>query len=863
MSRLRLSLIPDRSQIDTNKGIIQRALKLLNAPISRAWLVAQKDCAEILSTQKQMTLISKLFIEQESLVRNMILESQEIILKHLSSSIGQVQFQAPKSSQQLAIEDKRNDMVELQVIVANDQQETANPQVVASLTQPPQKIDDEDDDESLIYGKQYVVQPPTQLEQELAPPELFEPIETVPQDIQSPQSQYMPQTLHRMTRCADKKLTEDERVDDTEAIPSSSLIELMKDDEASLIAKGQGEFEFENEYPLSRERESVFSQAYQSVDKQPQKRLPHTTLQTKSTKAAKERGLRGITLAKRSSLKRDLVDTEKDDNTHALTHAPRIPKFKKPKKTLYITDEPSAPDDTPMREAKNVLKALQEHDMVMSIMSFPTAMSAAEGVNNDATAQGAAAAFKEGITRARVLSRGGKTCQEEEAEDVHALDFSEDAQMENEADNHKAKRKLLPSKFQTFQEEARLAVAARTFGATNPPPILQETARKRAVAPKTPAPSRGANKGGGGIKEAFTTHQKRPSTVPLAPPPPRTTSFTASKRLRPGSAAQVPSLVSRAFSAKDARPLFEALRGDPISLLRKEVPRFKPGFNANTLVPPAPIRMADGRVVLVAENVADIFSGTTTSSINAAPPTSSSLDLIKKEVQNNPVEQEQLSLPRPSELVEEVYSASTAIPESEENIIDSGVLQAALLLDGGIHWSAGGEGGGGGGGGDDERGRLSMPTIHGRSTAVAAAGLAWMQEADEEHENLAWDELPEIPPELLAAIINDHRDSGRASMQPVEDVPLFEFSPDVGVSAHYVNESDFVSEDEGENINYDDEDELMLPPTHDSPSPLRIIVDPDDEYLIKQAKSKSQGGGGGGGGGGGRIVFSAEDLIED
>ena len=57
MSRLRLSLIPDRSQIDTNKGIIQRALKLLNAPISRAWLVAQKDCAEILSTQKQMTLI--------------------------------------------------------------------------------------------------------------------------------------------------------------------------------------------------------------------------------------------------------------------------------------------------------------------------------------------------------------------------------------------------------------------------------------------------------------------------------------------------------------------------------------------------------------------------------------------------------------------------------------------------------------------------------------------------------------------------------------------------------------------------------------------------------------------------------------
>jgi hypothetical protein len=99
-------------------------------------------------------------------------------------------------------------------------------------------------------------------------------------------------------------------------------------------------------------------------------------------------------------------------------------------------------------------------------------------------------------------------------------------------------------------------------------------------------------------------------------------------------------------------------------------------------------------------------------------------------------------------------------------------------------------------------------------------------------------------------------------MQPVEDVPLFEFSPDVGVSAHYVNESDFVSEEEGEDINYDDDEDDLIPPLNDSPSPLRIIVDPDDEISVKQA-SKNQGFGGGGGGGGGKITFSAEDLIED
>jgi hypothetical protein len=87
-----------------------------------------------------------------------------------------------------------------------------------------------------------------------------------------------------------------------------------------------------------------------------------------------------------------------------------------------------------------------------------------------------------------------------------------------------------------------------------------------------------------------------------------------------------------------------------------------------------------------------------------------------------------------------------------------------------------------------------------------------------------------------------------------------------------LNDSDFVSESEANNIDREIEEDEEI----DSFPPLRIQVDPGDEdkepplnIVVKQQMiSKSQGSTGvcgatEGGGKGGVISFSAEDLIED
>jgi len=315
-------------------------------------------------------------------------------------------------------------------------------------------------------------------------------------------------------------------------------------------------------------------------------------------------------------------------------------------------------------------------------------------------------------------------------------------------------------------------------------------------------------------------------------------------------------------------------------------PRFKPGYNAaNTPAPPpVPVRMADGRFAIVAGPVAEILSGTTASvtaggvggdaagvgGIGTVGSASRSSIEAKEPQHEHHLDGHDMI----------IDSASTAVPgeveEEEESLIDSGVIEAALLLDGGIQWEedggrgrGGGTGGGGrGGGGGEDLGRLSIPNNPGRSTAVAAAGLAWMMGADDDYLSAGGSSLQQIPAELLAAIHEDHRNvSGRASLQQVEDIPQEDdFSPDIPVSGK-LNDSDFMSESEGNN-NYDGD---FPEEEADSMPPFRIQVDPGDEdvepsplHVVakQQIASKLKGGSGGGGGGGG-MTFSAEDLIDD
>ena len=871
-----------RGTSSENKLLIQRALRLLRAPLSSAWIAAQKDCADILSMHQQTTLIARLFSEQEVRVRALIHESQLAILSHFTSSIERIQVRG-LTMPQISIEDSANAV------------KPAEPQVVSSLT-PPSHIppqnnnDNEEDEESMIYGQ---VQLPTQV-----------PLTPLPVDMPlSPMSpQVAPQTLRRLIRVADKIVDKPEIEDNTEAIPSSSLEELLKDEEASMVAQERQEeldADYDNDVE-SRDRASVFTQAYQSQAEKPQRRLPHTMLPTKSIK---ERSLRGITLAKRSSMKRNQV--EEEDN-HQLVHGEDVnkdipfPSVKRPKRTLYITDEPSAPDDTPMREAKTVLKAQQDHDIVMSITSFPTAASGADFT----TTATAAAMGNQGVNKGgRNLFRG-RPIQEEEVEGVNAVEFS--AVVPDIDTHHQAKRTTTAtSKFQAFQEQARMAVSAAAARFVPPPPTtsskksvkkglssIHQQQQKTPIEKSSAAQERAANITAHKVHQKAASAQQSRTTAPFAPPPPRTMPFTtSSKRQRPGPGrvgfGNVPSLVSNAFSAKDARPLFEALRGDPLPTAPlPSVPRFKPGFNvlkAPAAHPPLPVRMADGRIAIVAGPVAEILSGTT-GSVDAAgvggvggsggggrgvggTESVRSSSLLAKVQSVNEGGKE----PEVQDHV--IGSASTAIPEAyeEESLIDSGVIAAAMLLDGAIQWQGEEEGGGGGGGGDD-LGRLSMPNNPGRSTAIAAAGLAWMMGADDEKLS-AEGASQRIPPELMAAIYEDHRNiSGRASLQLMEELSQGDdlFSPDVGgYEGANLNDSDFVSESEANNIDREIEEDEEI----DSFPPLRIQVDPGDEdiepllnIVVKQQMiSKSQGSSGVGaaGGKGGVISFSAEDLIED
>ena len=139
-----------------------------------------------------------------------------------------------------------------------------------------------------------------------------------------------------------------------------------------------------------------------------------------------------------------------------------------------------------------------------------------------------------------------------------------------------------------------------------------------------------------------------------------------------------------------------------------------------------------------------------------------------------------------------------------------------------------------------------------------------MMGADDDYLSAGGASLQQIPAELLAAIHEDHRnDSGRASLQQVEDVPQEdEFSPDVVAVSGKLNDSDFMSESEGNN-NYDGD---FPEEGADEMPPFRIQVDPGDEdvepslHVVakEQIASKLKAGSGGGG-----MTFSAEDLIDD
>ena len=902
-----VKLDPRPRTAQQNHKIIQSALKLLRAPSSSAWLTAQKDCADILTTHKQTTLISRLFSQQEILVRTLIIESQAIILSHISSSIERAQIQAAHFVPQLAIEDTTNALKPVEAKA-----------VVSSLTPPPhlppqplpeKEGEGDDDDQSMIYGQP---QPPTQV-----PPEPS-PVDAPP----SPMSPTVaPQTLRRLVRVADKVDVNLDLVDNTEAIPSSSLEELLKDEEASMVAEERREEqqqldgEYDNDV-YSRERESVFTQTYQSQADKPKRRLPHTMLPIRPAKDAKERSLRGITLAKRSSMKRDQrqMIAQEDDLLGKNVKEMPAPALKRPKRTLYITDEPSAPDDTPMREAKSVLKAQQDHDLVMSITSFPTATT---GVDAATTAAAAAAAMtavgKRGAAKGgRSLLRGRAMQEEEEVEAVNAIEFSagnadNDGQPPPTSHIHAKRTGTATSKFQAFQEQARMAVSAAAARYVPPPP--PSTASKGVLKkgpsfasgynPKTPIEKASAAQArttanatstNRAPKAVVSAQQPQRTSAPLGdaaaaaapPPPPRTMSLSKSKRAWPGGGGgmgHLPSLVSRAFSAKDARPLFEALRGDPrtpmspLAPSSAAPPRFKPGYNAaNTPAPPpVPVRMADGRYAIVAGPVAEILSGTTASVTAGGGGDAAGVRGVGTlaSVSRSSIEAQE---PQPENLDGQdmiIDSASTAVPaevDEEESLIDSGVIEAALLLDGGIQWEEdggrGGTGQGGRGGGED-LGRLSIPNNPGRSTAVAAAGLAWMMGADDDYLSAGGASLQQIPAELLAAIHEDHV-SGRASLQQVEDVPQEdEFSPDVVAVSGKLNDSDFMSESEGNN-NYDGD---FPEEGADSMPPFRIQVDPGDEdvepsplHVVakQQIASKLKGGSGGGG-----MTFSAEDLIDD